>query len=101
MQTQIGLSNMQQANAMALQNANRLFEAMRENTANQQQANMGTFQAQNQQATNKANDQAGFLASEGNLWQNQSNQRAMTNNQNQINQQQQQFASDKDMQTRM
>lgn len=35
-QTQIGLSNMQQANAMALENANRMFSAMSQNVAAQQ-----------------------------------------------------------------
>ncbi len=45
MQTQIGMGNMQQANQMALENANRLFSGMQQNTQNQQAANSATFGA--------------------------------------------------------
>lgn len=101
MQTQIGLSNMQAANQMALNNANRLFSAISQNNQYQQQANMGNAAAENARLTNQANDKSNFLSSQGNLWQQQANQRDLTNNQNQLNQQNMQFASDKDTQNQL
>lgn len=64
-QTQIGMSNMEMANQMALQNANRMFAALQ---ANQNASNaMNQFNTGNKfnQQMSKANAGAGFLGQQG------------------------------------
>lgn len=70
MQTQIGMSNMEQANQMALSNANRLFSALSQNTANQQQTNLSNAGAQQKQMSEQAGAVSGFLGNQTNMWGN-------------------------------
>jgi hypothetical protein len=79
MQTNIGLTNMQQANMLALQNANQMFEALR---ANQNaQNNMNQFNTGNQmnQQMSRAGQQGSYAANAGQLTQNQVNQNQTEN----------------------
>ena len=71
-QTNIGTNNMQEANRMALENANRLFAAMSQNLSNQQSANMAQFGAESQRMGNQAGATAAFLGQSGNSYQNAS-----------------------------
>lgn len=64
-QTQIGLSNMQQANQMAMANANMLFQALSQNANASNQMTMMNTQGQQQQRLSGANAQAGFLGQQG------------------------------------
>lgn len=64
-QQQTGLSNMQAANQMALENANRLFSAMNANLANQQQAANATFGAETNRQQAQAGTKADFLTQQG------------------------------------
>lgn len=66
-QTGIGMGNMQQANSMALANANRLFSGMSQNLGHQQQANMSQFGAETERLGSRAN-------AEGNVWSNAGSQ---------------------------
>jgi len=86
-QTTIGLSNLEQANQMALANANRLFAAMQQNTANQQGANIFNTGNENQQKMTQAGQTSSFLGQQGNTWGNQSlNKAANAETQNVSNQ---------------
>lgn len=88
-QTQIGLTNLEQANQMALANANRLFSAMSQNTANQQQTNLSNTGAQQQQQLAGAGASADFLSGAGtnflNSQVNRRNNADFTNNSNTLN----------------
>lgn len=75
-QTQIGLSNMEAANQMALANANRLFSAMSQNLANQQQANQAQFGAETNRLGERARTGADVLSQQGNILQNTAANRA-------------------------
>jgi len=68
-QTQIGLSNMQIANQMALANANRLFDAMNTNVANQQQVNATRFGAQENRNLRQADATSNVVAQQGGAFQ--------------------------------
>lgn len=82
-QTQIGGNNMQQANEMALANANRLFAAMNQNVANQQQSGLFNAGNQNSQMMNQANQVSNVLGQQGNaLNQGALNQSIFAGNQN-------------------
>lgn len=65
MQTNIGLTNMQQANMMALQNANMMFEALRANQNAQNSMNQFNTGNQVQQKQAQAGAQAGYNAAAG------------------------------------
>jgi hypothetical protein len=75
-QTQIGLNNMQEANRMALENANRMFAAMSSNLANQQQANMANFEANANKQMTQAKTSSDWYTQQGNLFNTQAGQRA-------------------------
>lgn len=88
-QTSIGQSNMQAANAMALENANRLFSAMSQNVANQQETNLAKFGAESTRQQQQANAGSSIIANEGqalqqgkvNLFNTAQQQNANTKNQ--------------------
>ena len=63
--TAIGLSNMEQANQMALANANRLFASLNQNLSNQQQANMANFGANVDNRANQRSAVSNFLGQQG------------------------------------
>lgn len=86
-QTGIGMGNMQQANSMALANANRLFSGMSQNLGNQQQANMGQFGAESERLGNQAGAGAGVWSNAGSQYNNAAlNQFQNANQQNAQNQ---------------
>lgn len=64
-QTSIGLTNMQQANMMALQNANMMFEALRANQAAQNSMNQFNTNNQVQQKKEQAGAQANYQTQAG------------------------------------
>ena len=68
-QTHIGLSNMQQANAMAMENANRIFSAMGQNLQNVQQARGAQFGAETGRLKDRADATTGVLGQQGGMWQ--------------------------------
>ncbi len=70
MQNQNGLSNMQQANQMALQNANLLFQGLSQNTQNQQAANSATFGANTNRLGQQAQAASNAAAQSGQAFQN-------------------------------
>jgi hypothetical protein len=78
-QTNIGLSNMQMANQMAMANANRLFEGLQSNQQAQNSTNQLNTSLQAQQGLAGASAQANFLGQQGAQWQDQANQREMEN----------------------
>jgi hypothetical protein len=71
LQTQIGMGNMQQANMMALENANKIFEALRSNQTAQNSMNQFNTGNKFQQQMTRAGAQAGFLGQQGSQGQNQ------------------------------
>jgi len=72
-QSTIGMTNMQQANMMALQNANMMFQALRDNQNAQNSMNQFNTGNQVNQAQQKAGAQAGYTAGAANMQQNQAN----------------------------
>lgn len=64
-QQQAAMSNMEAANQMALANANRLFTAMSQNLANQQQTNQTQFGAESQRLRDKAGTSADIIGQQG------------------------------------
>lgn len=97
-QTGIGMGNMQQANQMALANANQMFQAL---TQNQQASNsmtqMNTGLQANQQLSG-ANASSGFLGQQGAQGQQQRHDNETQNNQNVFARQTQQGNMDWDKQ---
>ncbi len=69
-QSQIGLSNMEAANQMALANANRLFSAFSQNQANTQQSSLFNAGNENARETNRANATNSVLGGFGQNWGN-------------------------------
>jgi hypothetical protein len=86
-QTQIGLSNIEMANQMAMQNANRLFSAMQQNSQQQQQANQFNTQNQVQQQQNNAASKTNYATQLGTMWPSEREQYNLANLQNQTTQQ--------------
>ncbi len=70
MQNQNGISNMQQANQMALANANNLFQGMQQNTQNQQAANSASYSANTQRLGNQAQAASSAASQAGNNFEN-------------------------------
>jgi hypothetical protein len=98
-QSQIGMSNMQQANQMAMNNANMMFEALRANQASQNQMAQFNTGIKADQAKSGASAQSNFLGQQGSQWQDQRQEREMTNNQNNVNFQRDQTQYDWQKQT--
>jgi hypothetical protein len=84
-QSQIGMSNMQQANQMAMNNANMMFESLRSNQQAQNQGSQFNTGLKADQERAGASAQANFLGQQGAQWQDQRQEREMTNNQNNVN----------------
>ena len=81
-----GQTNAQQANLMALQNAQMMFQAMQQNTANSQQANLTNTQNRVGQQMTSQNAQSNQMANAGNQFgQATLNQAANANQQNAAN----------------
>lgn len=93
-QSNIGLSNMQQANQMALANSSQLFDALRANQAASNSANQMNTGLQAQQGAAGAAAQSGFLGQQGAQGQSQAQEKEVTNNQNAWEGQQQQAGFD-------
>lgn len=93
-QTQIGMGNMQQANSMALANANMMFQALSQNQQAQNSTNQMNTQLQAQQRSAGANASGNFLSQQGAQGQQQRHDNEMQNNQNAWQGQQQQTQYD-------
>lgn len=81
-QTNIGLSNMQAANQMALANANMMFQALSQNQQAQNQASQFNTGLKAQQSAAGASAMSGFLGQQGAMGQQQRHDKEMQNNQN-------------------
>src|SRR3990167_4987867 len=68
-QTTIGLSNMQAANQMAMENANRVFAGMSQNLANVQQARGAQFGAETERQGRQAEATSNVLGQQSGIWQ--------------------------------
>lgn len=68
-QTNIGLSNMQQANQMAMQNANMIFSGLSQNLANVQQARGAQFGAEVDRQGRQADATSNILGQQSGIWQ--------------------------------
>lgn len=97
-QTQIGMSNMQAANQMALANANMMFQALQANQQASNQANMMNTQLKAQQGAAGASAMSGFLGQQGAQGQAQTHDKEMQNNANVFNRQNMQAGFDWDRQ---
>jgi hypothetical protein len=97
-QTQIGMSNMQAANQMALANANIMFQALQANQQASNQTNMMNTQLKAQQGAAGASAMGNFLGQQGAQGQAQTHEKDMQNNQNTFNRQNTQAGFDWDRQ---
>lgn len=99
-QTSIGLSNMQAANQIALQNSQMLFQALRDNQSAQNSTNQLNTQMQGQQRLAGANAQSNFLGQQGAQGQQQRNDNTNANANRQWDASKMQTGLDWDRQTR-
>lgn len=98
-QTQIGTSNMQAANQMALANANMMFQSLTQNQQAQNSNNQLNTTISAQQKAAGAQASSGFLANQGQQATQNANTNQQQNNANQWQGQQQQTAYDWQKQT--
>lgn len=99
-QSAIGMSNMQQANQMAMQNANLMFQALSQNSQQQNSMTQLNTSLQANQRQAGASAQSGFLANQGALGQQQRHDAELQNNQNTFNRQNRQGDMDWERQTK-